>query len=57
MTLDRDTTKEDIDFACGTLAQVISNLRMMSPLYEDFKNGKYESIIDGYKAAGVPNCN
>ena len=57
MTLDRDTTKEDIDFACDTLAQVISNLRMMSPLYEDFKNGKYESIIDGYKAAGVPNCN
>ena len=57
LTLDRDTTKEEIDHACDSLVKVINNLRQMSPLYEDFKQGRYESIIEGYIADGVKNCN
>ncbi len=57
LTLDRDTTKEDIDHACDCLVKVIGNLRQMSPLYEDFRQGRYESIIEGYVADGVENCN
>ncbi|MDO4841466.1 MAG: cysteine desulfurase NifS [Phoenicibacter congonensis] len=57
LTLDRDTTLADIDHACDSLVKVIGNLRAMSPLYEDFKNGNYESIIEYYKENGVPNCN
>ena len=57
LTIDRDTTKEDIDYAVDSLVQIINNLRLMSPLYEDFTNGKYESIIQGYKAKGMKNVN
>lgn len=57
LTLDRDTTREDIDHSCDALVKVIGNLREMSPLYEDFKQGRYESIIEGYIADGVENCN
>lgn len=46
MTLGRDTTREDVDFAVDALAATISNLRAMSPLYEDFKQGRASSIID-----------
>ena len=57
LTLDRDTTKQDIDFACDTISKVIKNLREMSPLYEDFKHGKYESIIEQYKNKGYKYVN
>ena len=36
LTLGRDTTREDIDFAVDALITAISNLRAMSPLFEDF---------------------
>ena len=45
MTTGRDTTLEDVDFAVDTLKQTIENLRMMSPLWEDFKAGHATSII------------
>lgn len=57
LTLDKDTTKQDIDFACDTISKVIKNLREMSPLYEDFKHGKYESIIEQYKNKGYKYVN
>ena len=57
LTLDRDTTKQDIDFACDTISKVIKNLREMSPLYEDFKHGKYKSIIEQYKNKGYKYVN
>jgi cysteine desulfurase len=57
MTLDRDTTKEQIDYACDSIASVINNLRQMSPLYEDFKAGNYESIIEMYKEKGMKYVN
>ena len=57
LTLDRNTTKQDIDFACDTISKVIKNLREMSPLYEDFKHGKYKSIIEQYKNKGYKYVN
>lgn len=55
VTLGRDTTMEDIDYLVDSLAATLENLRMMSPLYEDYKNGNYDSIIAGYAADGMEN--
>ncbi len=41
LTLSRETTREDIDYAADTIKKIVARLRDMSPLYEDFvkKNG------------------
>ena len=57
MTLGRDTTLADIDFAVDSLKATLQNLRMMSPLYEDFQHGKVESVIERFKADGFPYAN
>ena len=57
MTLDRDTTQEEIDYAVDSLVGIIKYLREMSPLYEDYKQGRYESIIEGYKSSGMKYVN
>ena len=36
MTLSEETTKEDLDYAVENLKEIVSNLRSMAPLYEDF---------------------
>ena len=36
MTLGEETTKEDIGYVIDTLKEIVSGLREMSPLYEDF---------------------
>ena len=36
LTLSEETTKEEIDFTIEQLKSIVSNLRNMSPLYEDF---------------------
>lgn len=55
VTIGNDTTKEDIDYMVDSLKATLENLRMMSPLYEDFKHGNYKSIIAGYAEDGMPN--
>ena len=42
LTLSEETTKEEVDFVVDTLKEIVTNLRSMSPLYEDFmkKNAK-----------------
>ena len=42
LTLSEETTKEDIDYTVDKLEEIITRLRSMSPLYEDFvkKNSK-----------------
>lgn len=42
LTLSDETTKEDIDYVVDNLKEIVTNLRNMSPLYEDFvkKNQK-----------------
>ncbi len=57
MTIGRDTTLEDIDFAVDSLKTTLQNLRMMSPLYEDFQQGKVDSVIERFKADGFPYAN
>lgn len=54
MTIGRSTTQEDIDFAVDSLKTTLENLRMMSPLYEDFKQGKVSSVIENLKSEGFP---
>lgn len=36
LTLSEDITLEDIDFTADKIKEIVSNLRKMSPLYEDF---------------------
>ena len=36
LTLSEETTKEDIDYVVDSLKEIVSKLRDMSPLYEDF---------------------
>ncbi len=36
LTLSEDITLEDIDFTADKIKEIVSNLRQMSPLYEDF---------------------
>lgn len=36
LTLNEETTKEDIDYVVDTLKEIVDRLRNMSPLYEDF---------------------
>ena len=57
MTIGRDTTREDVDFAIDSLKTTLANLRMMSPLYEDFQHGKVASVIERLKADGFPYAN
>ena len=42
LTLSDETTEEDIDYVVDSLKEIVTNLRNMSPLYEDFvkKNQK-----------------
>lgn len=54
MTIGRDTTLEDVDFAVDSLKTTLANLRMMSPLYEDFQHGKVASVIARLKEGGFP---
>ena len=54
MTIGRDTTREDVDFAIDSLKTTLANLRMMSPLYEDFQQGKVASVIANLKEDGFP---
>ena len=36
LTLSAETTKEDIDFVVESIKKIVTKLRSMSPLYEDF---------------------
>lgn len=46
LTLGAETTRQDIDYAVDKIKEIVQNCRNMSPLYEDYKNGKKKSIID-----------
>jgi cysteine desulfurase len=40
LTVGEDTTLEDIDYTVEAIKEVVANLRRMSPLFEDFIQGK-----------------
>lgn len=44
LTLGRDTTRADVDFAIDALKGTVANLRAMSPLYEDFMKEQLVAI-------------
>ena len=46
LTLGADTTKEDLDYTVDQIKEIVSKLRNLSPLYEDFmrKQKKAESL-------------
>lgn len=46
LTLSADTTKEDIDYTVDAVKEIVTKLRGMSPLYEDFRNGKQTSVVE-----------
>lgn len=54
LTLGRSTTQEDVDFAIDSLKATLDSLRMMSPLYEDFKHGQVDSVIERFAVEGFP---
>lgn len=37
LTISHETTKQEVDIVCNTLAGIIKKLRSMSPLYEDYQ--------------------
>lgn len=45
MTFGRQTALEDVDFAIDSLKKTLANLRMMSPLFEDYRRTHVGSII------------
>lgn len=45
MTLGRETTAEDVDAAVDALVKTVESLRRMSPLYEDFQQGRAASLL------------
>lgn len=49
MTLGRNTTQGDVDYAVDSLVGIIDNLRMMSPLWEDFQFVTKKEIFNGYE--------
>ena len=57
MTIGRSTSQANIDQAIDALKAILTNLRMMSPLYEDHRKGKTGSIIAELKAAAFPYAN
>lgn len=46
ITLGESTTKEELDYVVEKLQGIVKRLRDMSPMYEDFKQGKIKSIIE-----------
>ena len=36
MTIGEETTKEDMDYVVDKIKEIVTKLRKMSPLYEDF---------------------
>ena len=46
LTISEETTKEEIDIVVDEVKDIVAKLRSMSPLYEDYLQGKKTSIID-----------
>ncbi len=45
MTLGEANTEEDVDYVVDTFAKIVTKLRVMSPMWDEFKNGVIDSVI------------
>ena len=45
MTLGKDNTVEEIDYVVDTFARIVSRLRTMSPMWEEFEKGVIDSVV------------
>jgi cysteine desulfurase len=45
LSLGRDNTDADIDYALETIPQVVSTLRGMSPTWDEFERGLIDSVV------------
>lgn len=45
MTLGKDNTDEDIDYTVETFAKIVTKLRGMSPMWDEFQRGIIDSVI------------
>jgi cysteine desulfurase len=45
MSLGRDNTDEDVDYVVENFARIVDRLRAMSPMWQEFQEGKIDSVI------------
>ena len=45
MTLGKDNTDEDVDYTVETFAKIVTKLRGMSPMWDEFQKGIIDSVI------------
>lgn len=45
LTIDAQTTAEEVDYLIATVTQVVAQLRAMSPVWRDLQNGKRQYVI------------
>jgi cysteine desulfurase len=45
MTLGRDNTAEEMDYVIDTFSRIVSTLRGMSPMWDEFEKGVIDSVI------------
>ena len=45
MTLGKDNTEEEIDYVVETFGKIITRLRDMSPMWDEFERGVIDSVI------------
>jgi cysteine desulfurase len=54
LSLGRDTTSDDVDFAVETIARCVDKLRGLSPTWDDFQRGMIDSVTMPRKSAVTP---
>lgn len=45
MTLGQDNTEQEMDYVVATFAKIVTKLRAMSPMWEEFESGVIDSVI------------
>ena len=46
MSLGKDNTEEDVDYVIETFSKIVTKLRGMSPMWEEFERGVIDSVIN-----------